>query len=128
MRRPPISKRTDTLFPYTTLFRSIDPPRRAAGLGRRRNPARRERRRGACEGRGRGVDRHAQGGGDGGGACCGRDARQRYLGASLRRPCDGGGRARLLSGGAETRPFGKERPARGQLGSESCRERVGQKE
>src|SRR3546814_18356063 len=24
IRRPPISKRTDTLFPYTTLFRSID--------------------------------------------------------------------------------------------------------
>src|SRR3546814_12703744 len=24
MRRPPISTRTDTLFPYTTLFRSID--------------------------------------------------------------------------------------------------------
>src|SRR3546814_11515766 len=24
-RRPPISTRTDTLFPYTTLFRSIDP-------------------------------------------------------------------------------------------------------
>src|SRR3546814_11363459 len=24
MRRPPISTRTDTLFPYTTLFRSLD--------------------------------------------------------------------------------------------------------
>src|SRR3546814_2373535 len=24
IRRPPISKRTDTLFPYTTLFRSLD--------------------------------------------------------------------------------------------------------
>src|SRR3546814_3554855 len=24
-RRPPISTRTDTLFPYTTLFRSVDP-------------------------------------------------------------------------------------------------------
>src|SRR3546814_17182102 len=27
-RRPPRSTRTDTLFPYTTLFRSIDRPRR----------------------------------------------------------------------------------------------------
>src|SRR3546814_13573991 len=27
-RRPPRSTRTDTLFPYTTLFRSPDPPRR----------------------------------------------------------------------------------------------------
>src|SRR3546814_14615547 len=26
IRRPPRSTRTDTLFPYTTLFRSIEPP------------------------------------------------------------------------------------------------------
>src|SRR3546814_3547205 len=26
IRRPPISTRTDTLFPYTKLFRSIEPP------------------------------------------------------------------------------------------------------
>src|SRR3546814_7552587 len=32
IRRPPRSTRTDTLFPYTTLFRSAD---RAAHLGRR---------------------------------------------------------------------------------------------
>src|SRR3546814_6500582 len=32
-RRPPRSTRTDTLFPYTTLFRSGSPPRR----GRRRH-------------------------------------------------------------------------------------------
>src|SRR3546814_9623895 len=40
IRRPPRSTRTDTLFPYTTLFRS----------GRRRwpGPRRRSRRRGAC--------------------------------------------------------------------------------
>src|SRR3546814_20747533 len=30
IRRPPRSTRTDTLFPYTTLFRSVDP--RLAGL------------------------------------------------------------------------------------------------
>src|SRR3546814_3361059 len=29
IRRPPISTRTDTLFPYTTLFRSFDDERRA---------------------------------------------------------------------------------------------------
>src|SRR3546814_12231319 len=28
MRRPPRSTRTDTLFPYTTLFRSVAAPRR----------------------------------------------------------------------------------------------------
>src|SRR3546814_11017089 len=38
IRRPPISTRTDTLFPYTTLFRSIEQPPAAngelwAGLG-----------------------------------------------------------------------------------------------
>src|SRR3546814_14503052 len=30
IRRPPRSTRTDTLFPYTTLFRSTDDPRRRA--------------------------------------------------------------------------------------------------
>src|SRR3546814_17062177 len=47
IRRPPRSTRTDTLFPYTTLFRSSLPPRarRFAGAGRyiawtpRRTPA-----------------------------------------------------------------------------------------
>src|SRR3546814_19644959 len=29
IRRPPRSTRTDTLFPYTTLFRSLSPKRRA---------------------------------------------------------------------------------------------------
>src|SRR3546814_13096944 len=33
MRRPPRSNRTDTLFPYTTLFRSA--PAAAAGIGQR---------------------------------------------------------------------------------------------
>src|SRR3546814_346689 len=32
IRRPPRSTRTDTLFPYTTLFRSRAPARSAAGL------------------------------------------------------------------------------------------------
>src|SRR3546814_13088565 len=35
IRRPPRSTRTDTLFPYTTLFRAPAPSRRAArGIGR----------------------------------------------------------------------------------------------
>src|SRR3546814_9262176 len=49
IRRPPRSTRTDTLFPYTTLFRSRDrvetlgPPRRAAGARVRTAPRRRHR-------------------------------------------------------------------------------------
>src|SRR3546814_1487856 len=36
IRRPPRSTRTDTLFPYTTLFRSLEPsPRRRSGGDRR---------------------------------------------------------------------------------------------
>src|SRR3546814_8039106 len=31
IRRPPRSTRTDTLFPYTTLFRSADGPSKAGG-------------------------------------------------------------------------------------------------
>src|SRR3546814_20514139 len=34
IRRPPRSTRTDTLFPYTTLFRSAGRPRRAEQAGR----------------------------------------------------------------------------------------------
>src|SRR3546814_8058828 len=33
MRRPPRSTRTDTLFPYTTLFRSLPPVGDLAGYG-----------------------------------------------------------------------------------------------
>src|SRR3546814_13272747 len=46
IRRPPRSTRTDTLFPYTTLFRSLSRQYRRGGYGVR--PARRalERRRG----------------------------------------------------------------------------------
>src|SRR3546814_1089997 len=33
LRRPPRSTRTDTLFPYTTLFRSREDDRRAIGFG-----------------------------------------------------------------------------------------------
>src|SRR3546814_5125011 len=36
IRRPPRSTRTDTLFPYTTLFRSAAPPRRGLWPGRLR--------------------------------------------------------------------------------------------
>src|SRR3546814_6964770 len=33
IRQPPRSTRTDTLFPYTTLFRSPDPPRAQPRIG-----------------------------------------------------------------------------------------------
>src|SRR3546814_20867378 len=33
IRRPPISTRTDTLFPYTTLFRSLQPDDRLGDFG-----------------------------------------------------------------------------------------------
>src|SRR3546814_6679478 len=40
IRRPPRSTRTDTLFPYTTLFRSLHPPGfPAPGQGLRRRPS-----------------------------------------------------------------------------------------
>src|SRR3546814_292500 len=38
IRRPPISTRTDTLFPYTTLFRSVDRPARHARFGHQVDP------------------------------------------------------------------------------------------
>src|SRR3546814_5693095 len=38
IRRPPRSTRTDTLFPYTTLFRSARARRRRAVRGRGRHP------------------------------------------------------------------------------------------
>src|SRR3546814_8895933 len=38
IRRPPRSTRTDTLFPYTTLFRSPAPERRSAGSVLQRTP------------------------------------------------------------------------------------------
>src|SRR3546814_8913056 len=57
IRRPPRSTRTDTLFPYTTLFRSARParrkragqqPRRAARAGTLRSRCRRLHRRARC--------------------------------------------------------------------------------
>src|SRR3546814_12425095 len=46
IRRPPRSTRTDTLFPYTTLFRSPDWPRFRCRAPLRRAPPRRRARRG----------------------------------------------------------------------------------
>src|SRR3546814_19474438 len=40
IRRPPRSTRTDTLFPYTTLFRSLDAIVFTAGIGERSAPVR----------------------------------------------------------------------------------------
>src|SRR3546814_4420213 len=55
IRRPPRSTRTDTLFPYTTLFRSLQRRRRPISrlrrAGNRRHlVVRRRRRRGPCPG------------------------------------------------------------------------------
>src|SRR3546814_12813050 len=44
IRRPPRSTRTDTLFPYTTLFRSLQAGVRATLRGERRDAHRRRRR------------------------------------------------------------------------------------
>src|SRR3546814_1630525 len=41
IRRPPRSTRTDTLFPYTTLFRSVGADHRLAGLALERGGERR---------------------------------------------------------------------------------------
>src|SRR3546814_4962307 len=49
IRRPPRSTRTDTLFPYTTLFRSVRRRADAAGDGARRDGARRDRGQAACD-------------------------------------------------------------------------------
>src|SRR3546814_4864720 len=46
LRRPPRSTRTDTLFPYTTLFRSSDIP--ASSAHRHRNGRNRRRERARC--------------------------------------------------------------------------------
>src|SRR3546814_10594662 len=43
IRRPPRSTRTDTLFPYTTLFRSVDAAEKARIADRRRSSRRRHR-------------------------------------------------------------------------------------
>src|SRR3546814_16700306 len=61
IRRPPRSTRTDTLFPYTTLFRSRLPadPRFAGGSRRRRSAARVRGAEGEAAGRGP-VCRRAQ--------------------------------------------------------------------
>src|SRR3546814_2549533 len=50
IRRPPRSTRTDTLFPYTTLFRSHRPSCRALGRGNGPAPGQRIFSRKACAG------------------------------------------------------------------------------
>src|SRR3546814_2999808 len=51
IRRPPRSTRTDTLFPYTTLFRSELPRLQAGGVAKVRDPHRPGGRAGAPAGR-----------------------------------------------------------------------------
>src|SRR3546814_12208608 len=100
IRRPPRSTRTDTLFPYTTLFRSLAVGQMAGARGedgaRGDGAARRDR--GFCElAHGGAMDRPARRHGGGLGR---RDLRRRYA------------RHRLALGLRE-------------IGRASCRERVG---
>src|SRR3546814_12721462 len=112
IRRPPRSTRTDTLFPYTTLFRSPQPILRAllvARPGRDPLPP-------AGPGRGDGTDRLG-----GPQAAHARDDRTGH-----RDPHDRGeqGGAR---GAGPRRGYGDRfrRPRSDQIGRASCRERVG---
>src|SRR3546814_18265807 len=97
IRRPPRTTRTDTLFPYTTLFRSVDA---AAFLGARavREDRLRQRRR-ADAARGRGRTHHA------------------VSDRALYDP-DGSGCGRALAAGADGAGLRRE------IGRASCRERV----
>src|SRR3546814_2066710 len=58
IRRPPRSTRTDTLFPYTTLFRSPAEVRRGGVPHRARRPLGHPHRRGAAHLAAPGRDRH----------------------------------------------------------------------
>src|SRR3546814_15903339 len=95
IRRPPRSTRTDTLFPYTTLFR----PYALAARGRPQGGARRRQRYG---GQGRGLFRQPAG------ATLGRRSANRRARMGRRR----GGRR---PGGGEQR--------RNEVGRASCREK-----
>src|SRR3546814_7881682 len=60
IRRPPRSTRTDTLFPYTTLFRSIDPQHAPSLAAQARGDGDPQGAQGACHGA-EGPDGAAQG-------------------------------------------------------------------
>src|SRR3546814_6364223 len=63
IRRPPRSTRTDTLFPYTTLFRSLARHAGAAGPGRHYRHVRRPLRRGTVDEGAAGLQDHQHVGG-----------------------------------------------------------------
>src|SRR3546814_6871313 len=59
IRRPPRSTRTDTLLPYTTLFRSIhQPAHRSDSIGQRHHAVRHAARSTSAHGRGARIVRH----------------------------------------------------------------------
>src|SRR3546814_6932886 len=58
IRRPPRSTRTDTLFPYTTLFRSVMPRPRTATPAPRNRPAAGGRTAGIASGHARRSEEH----------------------------------------------------------------------
>src|SRR3546814_19053451 len=74
--RPPISTRTDTLFPYTTLFRSLGV---AAEEGQEDRPAQRA----ACEQRARRHDLRREGADDALAEACDKGREQRQENDSL---------------------------------------------
>src|SRR3546814_14372232 len=109
LRRPPRSTRTDTLFPYTTLFRS-PAARGVVARRRRRRPA---RRRAVAATRGHRRD-HAAGLG-----LQPPDRRQRRAGGSGRGVVLGAGDA-----GAGAGVRGVAAADAGEIGREACRESV----
>src|SRR3546814_4042025 len=78
IRRPPRSTRTDTLFPYTTLFRSLDEALDDILVGAPRPEERRDRHIDHDEGRGEEADLAAEQAETA--ADIGRDDRQRLVG------------------------------------------------
>src|SRR3546814_17861392 len=90
IRRPPRSTRTDTLFPYTTLFRSLPRADRGAARWRRRfHPDRDDLRYAQCQGGHHGRDRGGRGARDRDPADAVDDA-HRHVGAQPVGPFGGG--------------------------------------
>src|SRR3546814_16557715 len=118
IRRPPRSTRTDTLFPYTTLFRSGQDRRLVLLAALRKGQA------------GAGRDARRRDGGRGRHCQC---AAYRGYPADSRRPREGGGggdsrrlRDSRRSLYVEIGFFGAQRTVNGgEIGRASCRERVG---
>src|SRR3546814_15270880 len=114
LRRPPRSTRTDTLFPYTTLFRSLWPLRGLAG-GHLQSDWRRQPRR---------LDRRAAAGHRGGSALARRRRRHRRRrrgGRDLTARASGHGRLLAEAAGDGGRAARSEERRVGKEGVRRCR-------